>query len=542
MIDQNSIQKLLEISDIVDVIEHYIPLKRSGSNYIGLCPFHDDKNPSMSVSRDKGFFHCFSCKAGGDVIKFIMDYERLSYPEAVEKLASLCNFTLTYTNKRVEKREDRYILEKLNAYYQSVLYKNPEALRYLHDRGIDKESIERFSIGYAPSSQNTLRLLENEKIELEEAIKVGAIKRNEQGVYASFINRITFPIFSHTGKLIGFGGRTLGQSPAKYVNSPEGFLFDKSRVLYGYNIAKTEAFKSKKLIITEGYIDVIMLHKAGFKNVVAVLGTALTASHLPLIKKEGLSVTLSFDGDGAGFSAAFKSAKLLTTHQIDCSVALLEGGADPADMVMSGKIREIEKIFSSAQEGGRFVIKKISEEFDLSRPQQKQNALLKIIEYTKTLPKVVAQDHSKYVSNLLNIPKESFSLTSFEQQSKKSYVVRQASRLRDDPLELSVLKFSVLNRDFKEQVLPKLEKFFLVHKELFEAIVKKSDDSPEVRELLLNDGVYPCSSKDLKRSIINLNLRYLRAKMEKIRAKGGEDMLSKIEEISNMIKKIEEKL
>lgn len=179
------------------------------------------------------------------MIKFIMDYERLSYPEAVEKLASLCNFTLTYTNKRVEKIEDRYILEKLNAYYQSVLYKNPEALRYLHDRGIDKESIERFSIGYAPSSQNTLRLLENEKIELEEAIKVGAVKRNEQGVYASFINRITFPIFSHTGKLIGFGGRTLGQSPAKYVNSPEGFLFDKSRVLYGYNIAKTEAFKSK---------------------------------------------------------------------------------------------------------------------------------------------------------------------------------------------------------------------------------------------------------------------------------------------------------
>lgn len=413
MIKNESIENLLATVDIVDVVEKYVPLKRSGANFVGVCPFHDDSHPSMSVSSKLGIFHCFSCKAGGNAIKFIQDYEKISFPEAVEKLAGMYNFTLQYTGAKVQERsEEKKVLGILNAYYQSCLYQNPAAVKYLHDRGLSEQSIRKFGLGYAGASAQTIRVLQNEEIPPQDALNEGAVKQNERGLYASFIERITFPIYNHASKLVGFGGRTISDNPAKYVNSPQCALFDKSKIFYAFDLAKKSAIAKKTLIITEGYMDVIMLHQAGIDNAVAVLGTALTPAHLPLIKRAELNVVLSFDGDAAGINAAIKSARLLCLNKIDSSVAIIGGGADPADMIAAGKVRELEQIYASGMESGEFLIRRIAKKYDLARPVQKEAALNEIKEFTAALGPVLAESYQSLVAQILNVSPGSFNLSS----------------------------------------------------------------------------------------------------------------------------------
>ena len=413
MIKNESIENLLATVDIVDVVEKYVPLKRSGANFVGVCPFHDDSHPSMSVSSKLGIFHCFSCKAGGNAIKFIQDYEKISFPEAVEKLAGMYNFALQYTGAKVQERsEEKKVLGILNAYYQSCLYQNPAAVKYLHERGLSDQSIRKFGLGYAGASAQTIRVLQNEEIPPQDALNAGAVKQNERGLYASFIERITFPIYNHASKLVGFGGRTISGNPAKYVNSPQCALFDKSRIFYAFDLAKKSAIAKKTLIITEGYMDVIMLHQAGIDNAVAVLGTALTPAHLPLIKRAELNVVLSFDGDAAGINAAMKSARLLCLNKIDSSVAIIGGGADPADMIVAGKVRELEQIYASGMESGEFLIRRIAKKYDLARPVQKEAALNEIKEFTSALGPVLAESYQSLVAQILNVSPGSFNLSS----------------------------------------------------------------------------------------------------------------------------------
>lgn len=413
MIKNESIENLLATVDIVDVVEKYVPLKRSGANFVGVCPFHDDSHPSMSVSSKLGIFHCFSCKAGGNAIKFIQDYEKISFPEAVEKLAGMYNFALQYTGAKVQERsEEKKVLGILNAYYQSCLYQNPAAVKYLHDRGLSEQSIRKFGLGYAGASAQTIRVLQNEEIPPQDALNAGAVKQNERGLYASFIERITFPIYNHASKLVGFGGRTISGNPAKYVNSPQCALFDKSKIFYAFDLAKKSAIAKKTLIITEGYMDVIMLHQAGIDNAVAVLGTALTPAHLPLIKRAELNVVLSFDGDAAGINAAIKSARLLCLNKIDSSVAIIGGGADPADMIAAGKVRELEQIYASGMESGEFLIRRIAKKYDLARPVQKEAALNEIKEFTAALGPVLAESYQSLVAQILNVSPASFNLSS----------------------------------------------------------------------------------------------------------------------------------
>ena len=411
MIKNESIENLLATVDIVDVVEKYVPLKRSGANFVGVCPFHDDSHPSMSVSSKLGIFHCFSCKAGGNAIKFIQDYEKISFPEAVEKLAGMYNFALQYTGAKVQERsEEKKVLGILNAYYQSCLYQNPAAVKYLHERGLSDATIREFGLGYAGASAQTIRVLQNEEIPPQDALNAGAVKQNERGLYASFIERITFPIYNHASKLVGFGGRTISDNPAKYVNSPQCALFDKSKIFYAFDLAKKSAIAKKTLIITEGYMDVIMLHQAGIDNAVAVLGTALTPAHLPLIKRAELNVVLSFDGDAAGINAAMKSARLLCLNKIDSSVAIIGGGADPADMIVAGKVRELEQIYASGMESGEFLIRRIAKKYDLARPVQKEAALNEIKEFTAALGPVLAESYQSPVAQILNVSPSSFNL------------------------------------------------------------------------------------------------------------------------------------
>ena len=556
MIDPKSIEKLKNQIDIVNIIEQYIPVKKMGSSYKCVCPFHDDKNPSMSINQNKQMYHCFACKAGGDAVKFVMDYEKLTYPEAIEKIAQISNFSLEYTNDKVPtQKENKHILEKVNAFYRSEFYKNEAAIRYIKSRGINDAMIEKFELGWAGDSKSTIRLLQNENIEPKEALEVGIVKQNEKGIYASFIERVTFPIYSHTTRLVGFGGRTISDHPAKYVNSPQSAVFDKSKLLYGYHLARQSIFEKNQIIITEGYLDVIMLHYAGFTNAVAVLGTALTTSHLPLLKRGEISVVLCFDGDGAGINAAIKSSRLLSQNEIDGSVVIIKGGADPADMVFAGRSEELKEMFDSGTELGEFYIEQIVKKYDISRPVQKQKCLEEIMEFTNSLKSVIANSYENLVANLLKIEVGTFSLSNQRHSSTQSQNFTNANRqteqnlqkkTKTDILEFSILKSMLANKGYETIVLSELEeKFFLHHKNYFQAALapKIEANAVLVREIYVDDSAKVASSEEsLREAILKLKLKYYEKFREDTKNSHKPHKLEMMQKISEIIKGIHEKL
>ncbi|WP_086276988.1 DNA primase [Campylobacter vicugnae] len=499
MISKNSIENLKNIVDIADVVGSYIPLKKSGANFVCVCPFHNDKHPSMSISPSKGIYHCFSCKAGGDAIKFVMEYEKLGYVEAIEKLASIYNVALEYTSSKNEPKIDKKILENLNLHYKTLLYKNPEALSYLKSRSITDAIIEKWELGWAAGSQNTLNLLQNENIEPKEALEVGAIKQNESGYYASFINRITFPIYNHLGRLVGFGGRTISDNPAKYINSPQSQIFDKSKIFYGYDKAKSEIYRSHSIVICEGYMDCIMLHAAGINNAVAVLGTALTQKHIPLIQRGDIKVTLSFDSDSAGINAAFKSARLLMEHQIDGKVVLISGGKDPAELVASGKDMELRDMLSGGVELGEFYITQLVKNLNPKTPIEIAKSLKAIQEFSFGLNPIVADAYVPLVSTLLRIDPGSFRLSKTTKRRDNSNLAKTQTNTqiqnlpvieKKDIAELSILKNMLKNPEYCQIV----EQYYGVEifkdKATYRAVVgSQSQNNEYIRELELSQNL-----------------------------------------------------
>ncbi|ECQ9246730.1 TPA: DNA primase [Campylobacter jejuni] len=420
MITKESIENLSQRLNIVDIIENYIEVKKQGSSFVCICPFHADKNPSMHINPTKGFYHCFACKAGGDAFKFVMDYEKLSFADAVEKVASLSNFTLSYTKEKQEnKKELKSILPSLNAYFKDNLKHHKEALTYLYQRALNDKDIAKFELGFAGASEDSIRLLQNQKIPLEDAMSVGALKKDENNeFYASFIWRVTFPIYDHKDLLVGFGGRTLNPNvPAKYVNSPQNILFDKSRIFYAFNIAKENIAKKKEIIVCEGYMDAIAFHKAGFNNAVAVLGTALTEHHLPLIRRYDAKVILCFDNDEAGLKAATRSAFLLSTNKIDGKVAILQGGKDPAELVAKNESTKLHDILDEGIELGEFYIRRLISTHSIISALDKQKALETIQKFTFNLEPLVANSYTSLVSNLLKVDEKFIVLS---QNSKKT--------------------------------------------------------------------------------------------------------------------------
>lgn len=519
MISKNSIENLKNIVDIADVVGSYIPLKKSGANFVCVCPFHNDKHPSMSISPSKGIYHCFSCKAGGDAIKFVMEYEKLGYVEAIEKLASIYNVALEYTSSKNEPKIDKKILENLNLHYKTLLYKNPEALNYLKSRSITDAIIEKWELGWAASSQNTLNLLQNEGIEPKEALEVGAIKENENGYYASFINRITFPIYNHLGRLVGFGGRTISDNPAKYINSPQSQIFDKSKIFYGYDKAKSEIYRSQSMVICEGYMDCIMLHAAGINNAVAVLGTALTQKHIPLIQRGDIKVTLSFDSDSAGINAAFKSARLLMEHQIDGKVVLISGGKDPAELVASGKEMELRDMLSGGVELGEFYITQLVKNLNPKTPIEIAKSLKVIQEFSFGLNPIVADAYVPLVSTLLRIDPGSFRLSKTTKRRDNSNLAKTQTNTqiqnlpvieKKDIAELSILKNMLKNPEYCQIV----EQYYGVEifkdKATYRAVVgSQSQNNEHIRELELSQNLEEYKSvNELHNAIRPLAIRY----------------------------------
>ena len=349
-IDRAFIDQVLSSTDIVELIKERVNLTKNGNNYKGLCPFHNEKTPSFNVSSTKQFYHCFGCGASGDAIKFLQEYEHLTFIEALSKLAQSANIQLPDKTKKNDGSYNLFISNKLAAeIYNKNLLNNSTALSYLSERNIDHEMIENFQLGLADNSWDSLTKFFAEKNILKNAIQAGLVISSNNKTYDRFRSRIIFPIKNSAGNIIGFGGRIYNtEDGAKYLNSPETKLFHKSYELYGLFESKKSITKEEEVIVVEGYTDVIGLHKAGIKNCIATLGTAFTKYHFKKIKKYTNKIIFCFDGDSAGISAAWKAINNCMEELDDETqifISFLPEGFDPDSFVQNDKNKFINLIF-----------------------------------------------------------------------------------------------------------------------------------------------------------------------------------------------------
>ena len=331
--------------DVVDIISEYVHLKPAGKGFKGLCPFHEEKTPSFMVSPEKQLFHCFGCGEGGNVFNFLMKYEKLSFFEAVKMLAQKSGVPLPVDEEKEnilhKKKERLYKLNNLVAnYYRECLFRSNQGkkiINYLKKRGINDTSVEKYKLGYAPSGWDALsNFLKKKGYSYEELIKAGLIKKSKiEGKYIDYFrDRIIFPIFNLSGRVIGFGGRVLDDSLPKYINSPETLVYNKGSNLYSLNFAKEDIRKKNYIIIVEGYTDVLITQQYGFNNIAASLGTALTAKQIDLIKRFTNAVLIAYDADSAGNMATLRSLDLLVKAGLEIKVIDLPQGYDPADFLI----------------------------------------------------------------------------------------------------------------------------------------------------------------------------------------------------------------
>ena len=517
MITQDSIDALKARLDVVDVVGSYVELKKAGANYKAPCPFHDEKSPSFVVSPSKGIYHCFGCGAGGDSIKFVMEYEKLNYPEALEKLAQNYNFTLSYTDNKHNKPRSQ-VMDKLNEWYQNLLTSKQNALSYIKERGIYESSVEKFGIGYAPDSNSTINYIKSQLFSMKEAVDMGVVGYDGGRNFARFIERITFPIHSSNSSIVGFGGRTITGHRAKYVNSPETAFFNKSRLLYAYHHAKQTLHKTKEIIITEGYLDVIMLHQAGFTNAVATLGTALTPEHLPLLRKGEPRVVMAYDGDKAGRAAALKASKLLSAGGFSGGVVIFNDGLDPADMVKNGNIEELATMFRDAKPFIEFVLEEILSLYNLRDPKAKEECMQDGVGYLKTLSPILQEEYKTFLASRLGGLGVSPSLVKVSQNSddKNTHLIQKNTH--KDLWELSLIKTVLEHPELIDQMLDVLDPSLLqFHSHEFMLSLQGKRDDPSLMAISVDENIH--SLKDeaaLKDELVTFLTKHYERELRKV--------------------------
>ncbi len=515
MITKDSIENLKNHLDVVDVISQFLEIKKSGANFKACCPFHGEKTPSFVISPTKQIYHCFGCGVGGDSIKFVMEYEKLAYPEAIEKLASMYNISLSYENNNQQKLDTK-VLQEINKYYQKLFISNETAKEYINSRGISEFSIEKFEIGYAPGSLQTINYIKDNFLNLADAKELGVIDSGENGLYARFIERITFPIYALNGSIVGFGGRTITGHNAKYVNSPQTKLFNKSRLLYGYHLAKESIYKKKEIIITEGYLDVIMLHQAGFEQAVATLGTALTQEHLPLLRRGEPKVIVAYDGDMAGLNAAYKASVMLSNGNFEGGVVIFSQGVDPADMVKEKKINELGQIFEHPKPFIPFVIDYIISKYDLKDPQNKQKALEESNEFLKTLNPIFQDEYKRYLASRLNVNEKFIKVQNQRVENRNNI---QLTKI--DIAELCIIKSIADNPKRLEMVLDMVDaSMFEYHRNEFELLLHDKEN-PKLIGILLNEQLETYDDERLSNELRVLLIKFYEKKLYSIRYEEG---------------------
>lgn len=379
MYSRQIIDEVISRNDIVDVISGYIKLKKNGSSYVGLCPFHNEKSPSFSVSGSRQLYHCFGCGAGGNVVTFVMEYEKFTFPEAVKLLADRVNMELPEVEYNEQERRERGIRDKLleinklaaTYYYKQLRTEHGKlGLDYLKKRGLSDETIQRFGLGYSAQGSSIYRYLKEQGYD-DDILKESGLFSYERGINDKFFNRVMFPIMDINNKVIGFGGRVMGDAKPKYLNSPETKLFDKSRNLYGLNIAR--ASRKDNLIICEGYMDVISLHQAGFNQAVASLGTALTPGQARLMKRYTDNVLITYDSDEAGIKAAMRAIPILKEAGLSTKVINMQPYKDPDEFIKVLGAEAFQERIDKAGNSFMYEISVLERNYDRSDPEGETN-------------------------------------------------------------------------------------------------------------------------------------------------------------------------
>ncbi|VEJ35267.1 DNA primase [Aedoeadaptatus ivorii] len=456
IIDDDIIARVKEESDIVEWIGRYTKLEKKGRNYMGLCPFHSEKTPSFSVQPEKGYYHCFGCGAGGDIINFLMEKEGLGFIDAVEKLAESLHIELRPATKNpaVEEKNRRIFAANREAavYYMKILSRNKYALAYLNGRGIGRDTILAFGLGFAPAGGDQL-LGHMKRAGFSEALlyEANLLSRNRErnNYFDRFRNRIIFPIVDTKSRVVGFGGRVLDDSKPKYLNSSDTPVYKKSRELYGLNrVAKTS--DREKILLVEGYMDVISLHASGISYAVASLGTSLTTEQARRIKRFGKQVYICYDADEAGRKATNRAIDILLKEDVRPRIVLLERGADPDDY-----IREHGKIAFEAQlargvSAPEYQVEILEESYNLHDAASLSEFLREVTKVIEKIPSPVERDvYAKKFAERYGVRSESFRREMGKFTHKREDLSRREKQTDSErPLWTQLLLYALEQEDF----------------------------------------------------------------------------------------------
>lgn len=421
MIDQATVERIIDAAQIVEVVSDFVTLKRRGVNYLGNCPFHNEKTPSFTVSPAKGIFKCFGCGKGGNAVNFIMEHESLAYPEALKFLARKYHIDIVEKEETEEERQQKDDRESMmivsgfaQKYFSGFLWNEEEGravgLSYLQERGIREDTIRKFELGYCPDGKSTFTdAARKEGYQLEFLDKTGLTIQRDEWIRDRFSGRVMFPIHNLAGRVIGFGGRILKEDPkaAKYLNSPESDIYHKSRVLYGLFQAKREIARTDKCFLVEGYTDVISLHQAGIENVVASSGTALTSDQIRLIRRFTPNITILYDGDEAGIKASLRGIDLILQEGMNVKVLLFPKGEDPDSFARQHNSSELLRFIADNETDFiRFKTRLLMEGAE-NDPIARSRLIQEIVQSVAVIPESITRAvYIREVSRLMNVEED----------------------------------------------------------------------------------------------------------------------------------------
>ena len=491
-ISEEILEKIKSQNDIVDVISERVRLKKAGRNFTGLCPFHNEKTPSFSVSQEKQIYKCFGCGEAGNVISFVMKDKNLPFIEAVKYLANRANIPLKLGNgEQSQSNRKKELLYKVNVeaakFFFSNLMNNQNAKEYFLNRGIKEETIKKFGLGYANDSWNSLMFyLRKKGINdglLEEAGLI-SVNKEKGRKYDRFRNRVMFPVFDYQGKVIGFGGRVLDDSKPKYLNSPETLVFQKGTNLYGLNFALKHNMSERYFVIVEGYMDLISLHQYGITNVVASLGTALTINQARLLKRYADKVVISYDADLAGQMATLRGLEILRTAGFDVRVLSIPQGKDPDEYVRSNGREAFLKLINNAEPLIDYRIKKAEEGIDFKNSQSVILYSKRIMDIISDLDPIEKDVYIKKASENTGIKEQAlYDILKIKMKDNRENDFRNnkeedRSKLYVEPgflkAERTLLKMMLENNEYLQYIEERISEndfILLEHKEIFTVII-----------------------------------------------------------------------
>ena len=394
------LDEIREKCDLVEIVSAHVALqKKSGRNYLGLCPFHNEKTPSFNVNPERQVWKCFGCGEGGDVFKFVQKMENITFPQAVELLAKKVGVEIVRSEKATREYSEKERIVRANnvacAYFRNMLEKSAKAKEYLAKRGLSADAVERYKLGYAPDEwDGLLTHLHQQRVQVPDAVMAGLLvpRKNSTGFYDMFRNRLIFPILDAQDRIIAFGGRCFGDEQPKYLNSPETPVFVKNKTLYGLNVARKAIPKEDRAIIVEGYMDVIATQSAGFENAVATLGTALTDEHVNVIGRFTKNVVLAFDSDSAGMKAALRSAPIFEQSGFHVRILTMPKGEDPDSLLRGGDVARFAGLLQKTLPIPDFKIKVALSRYDLRSDEGKSGALREAVDVLAEVDSAVERE------------------------------------------------------------------------------------------------------------------------------------------------------